>query len=180
MQVPTKATMSQATHSDSYLGMTPEEFLSFVLKRDEQAVAFMLLVCTVLHFWDDLEDRDKPIARSDVDAAMFAALIVLPRNPFYQRHFTELSATLELAILNWHAANELEQRDGIDDKRIAFVVRSHYCNLAIQCARLVGGYAWAREVSVPIRRYWHKEGMDGYLLNLEQQRRQAKELNRVL
>ncbi|MES2942661.1 MAG: hypothetical protein V4772_07315 [Pseudomonadota bacterium] len=73
----------------------------------------------------------------------------------------------------------MERSDLATDKAIAFITRSEYCNLLIVSARIVGGYAWAREVAADIRRFWHKEGFEGYLKNLQQQFDKEKELVRV-
>jgi hypothetical protein len=154
---------------------TTTEFLfARILKGNEEAVTFLIQLCRVLHFWDDLEDRDKSIPRSEVNAAMYIALVALPRNQFYRRYFDELNPLVANAIFNWHCANQLEAEDDEAAKQIAFVIRSAYA------ARILGGYEWAQEVAPEIRRHWHKEGFDGYLANLEKQRQGAKELSHVL
>lgn len=159
---------------------TADEALGYALQGHANAMAFCTVLFHVLHVWDDLEDRDKPISRDELDRAMYAALVVLPGNPFYQAHFRELNLLLEVAIQNWHAANEMERRGSEQDKHIAFITRSSYCDLAIACARLVGGYEWARRVTPMLRRFWHAEGFEGYLQNLEKQFATEKELGHVL
>jgi hypothetical protein len=151
-----------------------------ILKGNEEAVTFLIQLCRVLHFWDDLEDRDKSIPRSEVDSAMYIALVALPRNQFYRRYFDELNPLVTNAIFNWHCANQLEADDDEAAKQIAFVIRSAYADVALTAARIVGGYEWARQVAPEIRRHWHKEGFGGYLANLEKQRQSAKELSHVL
>lgn len=154
-------------------------FLS-AMKQDEDAVAFLMVLFSIFHTWDDLEDRDKFVGRQGLDEMMFMALVVLPRNAFYQRNFQALSPLVETAIYNWHVANQME-RDGSDeDKHIAFIIRSDYCNIAIKCAAIVGGYSWALEVSPELRRHWHREGFDGYLSNLAAQFENEKEIGHVL
>lgn len=158
----------------------PETVFRYVLKGHEDAIAFCLLICHILHIWDDLEDRDKKLSRETIDQAFYGALIVLPRNPFYQAHFLELNTMVESAIQNWHAANAMERSDSLDDKRIAFIIRSEYGNIVLTAARIVGGYAWAKEVAPELRRWWHDEGFEGYMENLAQQFNDEKELDHVL
>lgn len=119
-----------------------------------------------LHFWDDLHDADKPITRQEIHGAMWACLVELPSNPFYQKHFQALQATLHNAIANWMAANEFEQSD--DDKNLAtaYVIRSDYANLLIQCAYLVGGKEWMFEIAPKIRQAWTVESFTKYKQNL--------------
>ncbi|MBX3659197.1 MAG: hypothetical protein KF740_12245 [Ramlibacter sp.] len=164
--------------TDSF--QSPEEAFSFVLKGHRDAIAFCFVLCGVLHLWDDLDDRDKPIAREDINQAMYAALVVLPRNAFYQANFAELNALVDSAIMNWHAANAFEREGSDEDKRISFIIRSAYCNVILTAARIVGGYEWARSVAPALRRFWHKEGFDGYLANLSKQLSDEKELGHVL
>ena len=157
-----------------------EEAFEYVLKGNREAIAFATVMCSVLHLWDDLEDRDKRVAREDINSAMYSALVVLPRNTFYQAHFEELNAMVESAILNWHTANLFERQGSDDDKHIAFIIRSAYFNIVLTAARIVGGYRWAREIAPALRRFWHKEGFEGYLRNLADQFAKEKELGHVL
>lgn len=159
---------------------TPEEFFRYILKDHSDAVALLVLMFSVLHTWDDIADGDKPIALADVHQMMYLALVVIPRNAFYRDHFTELNVLLESAITNWHAANELEHGGSDDDKRIAFVIRSNYCNVALAAARIVGGHEWAKSVAPTIRRFWHREGYFTYLKNLSDQLDSEKESVNVL
>lgn len=148
---------------------TVEQAFSFALKGHAGATAFISMVCNALHIWDDIKDGDKPLTIKHTDDMMYLALVALPRSTFYQENFALLNPILEVAILNWHAANAMEATDSLDDKRIAFIIRSDYCNLLIACARIVGGYEWAMQITPTIRRFWHDEGFDGYLKNLTTQ-----------
>lgn len=155
---------------------TTETFLLRMLRGDAEAVAFVMQLCQVLHLWDDLEDRDKPIKRADIDQGMYLALVAIPRNGFYRKYFDELNPILANAIYNWHCANDLEAEDTLEGKEIAYVIRSAYSDVALTAARIIGGYEWARTVAPEIRRKWHSEGFKGYQANLETQRQQAKEI----
>lgn len=137
-----------------------------VVCGNESAAHFLDLITNILHLWDDLQDKDKPITAEDINLAFWNALIELPRNAFYRQNFAELNPILAVAIQNWHAANEMEATESADDKQIAFIVRSSYVDLVIQSARICGGYEWARKVTTEIRRFWHGETFAGYLKNL--------------
>lgn len=144
------------------------EFLGHYLLGNEAAVAFNLLFTEVLHLWDDLIDRDHPekVTDEDIHRGFRGALVLLPANPFYRAYFDQLHPLIDVAILNWMAANTLEGTDALTDKEIAFIVRSDYINVFVKSLQLVGGFEHARKVLPEVRRLWHDEGYDQYLVNL--------------
>ena len=151
------------------------------MRGDIAAVDFLEAIVSVLHFWDDLIDRDKAVAESEINAAFYTMLVSLPRNPFYMRHFDHLNPILVNAITNWHLANSMEHEGDDAALRCAFILRSSYVDLITQSALAVGGMDWARYVGAEIRRYAHKEGWDGYLVNLAAEKAaRVKGLNHVL
>ncbi len=141
-----------------------------VLKGRGDALHFLMTITAVLHLWDDLTDRDKPLNNDEIYDGFYKALIVLPRDPFYVNNFASLSPILEMAIYNWQIANQLEADGDEYALQIAFILRSAYSDLATMCARIVGGEEWARQVGVDIHRHWHNEGWAGYLDNLSREK----------
>lgn len=160
---------------------TYEECLALV-KGDRAAADFIHCAVDVLHFWDDLVDRDKVLSDDAVNQAMHKALIVLPRNPFYAQNFSVLNTVLMNSITNWMVANKFERDGGEYERRIAYILRSSYVDLITSAALIVGGPVWAVEVGGKIRHYAHKETYEGYLSNLqkEQKTRTELEINHVL
>lgn len=165
-----------STTDTNNLGL--QDFLALVLRRHPAAIEFMTVLAQVAHVWDDLIDRDKPMANSAVDIAFFHALVTLPSNSFYREHFASLQPVLVNAILNWHAANGFEWQaearpEDADARRlleVAHIIRSDYANVLIHCAYLVGGMQWALEATPRIREWWAKEDFAQYLKNLELER----------
>jgi len=47
----------------------------------------------LLHTWDDLVDKDKPVSEIEINRAFLTALVYLPANPFYR--------SIQDAILPW-------------------------------------------------------------------------------
>lgn len=150
--------------------MTREQIISTAAKGHRDAVAFLTEIIEAAHLWDDLIDRDVTPTAQAVHASFTAALITLPRNPFYNQHFEVLNAVLLNAINNWHVANLLERAGDEADLRIAFITRSAYVDLVTMVAYLVGGLDWVLEFGPTIRRFAHGEGWDGYRRNLENER----------
>jgi len=68
---------------------------------------------------------------------------------------------MALAISDWFSSNELEL--GSDhDRNLAFVLRDRLASVVVQCACLVGGYAWMREVGPEIHRYFMDETLEEF------------------
>lgn len=120
------------------------------LKNDRDAVAFILAVHKVVELWDDLIDKDKDPQDADINAGLYAAMVTLPRNPFYQRHFALLSPLVESAILDWWTANELETQGG-DGLHTSYILRCSGLALTVMCARIIGGVEWASAVNNELR-----------------------------
>lgn len=138
------------------------EFLRKVLKGTEDAVVFCGLLGEISQVLDDLVDGDKAVAEDEIERAFFLALIELPRNPFYARHYAALNPMIQAAFAAWQDANVLE-RGNDHDKTLAFVLRDMLTDVAVACAYLIGGYEWAREVGPDIRRFFHDETLGTYL-----------------
>lgn len=152
------------------MAQTIDEAIRYALKGYQPAIDYFLLVRDVLHFWDDLIDKDRHLGDADINAAMFKALVLLPQNSFYLQCKDSLQPILVNAIANWQAANQFEAGDDERLLQVAFITRSDYANLLIQCAYLVGGYAWMNEVTPLIRSMWTKEDFAEYLSNLKRER----------
>lgn len=150
--------------------MTKEQLIQVVCKGDASAAEFLLAVTTIAHVWDDLIDQDRDVRPEDVDNAFMHALVGLPRNAFYARHFDLLHPVLISAVNNWQVANQLEKMDSAGDLRIAFILRSSYVDLVTQTAFILGGPDWVRSVGPEIRRFAHAEGWEKYLSNLDAER----------
>lgn len=155
--------------------MTKDELIQTVCREDASASEFLHTVTQIAHVWDDLIDQDQPILADQIHQAFVQALVALPLNAFYRRHFDMLHPVLVSSISNWLVANELERAGSMDDLRIAFISRSSYVDLVTQVAFLVGGFPWVRSVGPEIRRFAHEEGWDVYLENLETERAARKQ-----
>lgn len=143
-----------------------KELTLFAAFGNLAASSFIEIVCEILHFFDDVADKDKWIEGARVQEACWRALVVLPRNSFYRENFAELNPLIASAIQNWGTANEMEQGDDDDALRIAFVIRSTYANIVIHVATICGGFEHGNEVSKRARELWHGEGYEAYLKSL--------------
>lgn len=160
------ADIEAATRAAPTPTLKRDEVFAEHLANREDAIAFNLQMCDVLHLWDDLIDRDKPVHPVDINRGFQAALVDIPRNTFYREHFDRLNPLVSACILSWHTANKWEAEDRLNDLRLAFVVRSDYINLFLASVAIVRGEDYAVKVAPDVRAYWHAEGWDGYLINL--------------
>jgi hypothetical protein len=138
-----------------------------VCRGNRSAEDFLALICDIAHTWDDLIDKDVTVDDPTINDVFYSAMVMLPRNEFYRANFDLLHPLVISAIDNWKVANILEATDDAGDKRIAFISRSSYVNVALQVAHLIGGPVWAAEIGPELRRFVHGEGWDAYLASLE-------------
>ncbi len=151
--------------------MNAKELYVWGCKGNPEAIACLEALFDVLHFWDDLIDGDQPVDAAYINSSMWMALVTLPENKFWQVNFYALQPILKQAIFNWHAANRMELEDDELGKHVAFILRSTYVDLATACAQIIGGPAWAGEVAYVVRKETSKEGFDGFLAALQNEKR---------
>ena len=132
---------------------------------------FLYQMVYVLHLWDDFVDGDNPRSRADIQKGFWFALVEIPSNPFYQANYEALNSDLQTAILNWQAANRLEEDRRAGDLSIAFICRSEYVNLLLKVALLCGGAEYAAAVAPEVRRFAHAEGFGEYQAGLGKEQR---------
>jgi hypothetical protein len=117
---------------------TLEEHFVNALELPDAAVDWLLDLWRVIQVFDDIHDGD-PVA--DVMPALWAALVSMPGNVFYQANAAALQAAVATAILKWHAANEAED-GGVADER-SFVWRAAYYDVVLLVVLLCHGQAEA-------------------------------------
>ena len=137
------------------------------------AEAFCRDVLDVVAIYDDLIDKDKPIADRDIHRAMWLALVDMPRNPFYRAHFDLLNPLVIQAIVNWRAANRLETTGNAS--AVSFVIRSTYADIISMCATILHGPAVSETLA--IRTFIHDEGIDQYQQEMRNGMRQQQSDN---
>lgn len=147
-------------------------------KGNRAASDYLLALVEVLHFWDDLIDKDKPVSDQTIHRMFMQMLVEMPRNPFFIAHQQNLLPVLIIAIQNWHVANAAER--GLCPNiplECAFIIRSAYVDMVTLVATICGGYDHGLAVGKQVRELAHLEGFEIYQLNLiaEKQSREAQE-----
>ena len=79
------------------------DFVAELLPDHPDAIRFLHELFHMMHVWDDLIDKDKPIDDAAVNSAFTSLLVHIPANPFYQRFFSHLHPLISVATLDWLA-----------------------------------------------------------------------------
>lgn len=146
--------------------MEEEDLFARWFRGDPWAVRLLLDLGAITQVWDDAVDGDRTLTREAVDGAFIRALTVLPRNPFWLRHQADLLPLLEAWIIDWQTATDIERAaaGGMPDPllRVAWLIRDSSAAIIIKCAAIIGGWEWAREVSLQVREHLHDEPFEDY------------------
>lgn len=119
------------------------------------AAGFLCDVWRIIQVFDDIADGDD-VARADLDAAIWSALIGLPDNPFFAAHRSTLVPVLACQIVKWQASDDAE-RGGLADAR-SYMWRAGFYDLVASVALLCFGVNEAKAAL-----YLYGETLDDYL-----------------
>lgn len=134
-----------------------QELIRRWLQNDPYAIELVNTINAISQTWDDLYDRDQPVETWQINRMMMQALITIPRNPFYQRHFAELQPIIEHAIMTWMDSNQLEQSENPRDWYVSYVLRSVTTEILIHCCYLIGGVQWRLQAAEDIRKTIYRD-----------------------
>ena len=115
-----------------------EDHFINALDLPQPAADWLLDLWRVIQVFDDIHDGDEV---ADVMPALWASLVTMPGNPFYQANAAALQAAVATAILKWHAANEAEAAGEADAR--SFVWRAAYYDVVLLAVLLSHGQAEA-------------------------------------
>lgn len=141
-----------------------DDLLIRAVKGDADALLLLRQYIAVLHFWDDLVDRDKPLADETINRAMMIATLELPANPFFRAHCDELMPIMQNAVRNWRVANAFERAG--EQLEAAHIMRSSFVDVVAQTAQIIGGVEWGTQIAREVRVLTHHEDFQTYLHNL--------------
>ena len=136
-------------------------FLKQCLNNDIAAIALCECLFSISQVWDDMIDKDILVSGDTLNKTFWLLLFDLPSNPFYLEHHEFLMPIVQLAVIDWLSANELE-RGSDHDKELAYVLRNSLTAVVIACARIIGGYEWMLKYTPIIRRFFQDESLINY------------------
>jgi hypothetical protein len=76
---------------------------------NQDGVKLFQAVGELLHTWDDLIDKDKPVADVAINRAFLTALVHLPANPIYRAIQVDILPMWVTIVSAYEAANKFEQ-----------------------------------------------------------------------
>lgn len=121
------------------------------LGLSESSVNFLCDLYLVIQAWDDFYDGDD-MPREHKLMAIWASLVGIPSNPFFQSNASFLLPILSGMVLKWEAANQLERdKDRLD---ISLVWRAGFLDVILQCVMLEQGPQRAMTLGPSIARMY--------------------------
>lgn len=100
------------------------------------AVDWLLDLWRAIQVFDDVADGD-PIDRKLLDEAIWATLVDMPGNAFFQAHATHLLPLIATAILKWKASDTAEREGRASEK--TFIWRAAYYDIILLAVSLCHG-----------------------------------------
>ena len=108
---------------------------------------------TVVHTWDDLIDKDKPVSDADINLAFSLALVSIPLNPAFQAYKNEIIPLVLTGIAGYMTANEYEKNKDQHGIELAHGLRYAIANVFSFLIVQQNGL----EASIPILQEAYKE-----------------------
>jgi hypothetical protein len=90
---------------------------------NKQALAMYQMFADLLHTWDDLIDRDKPVSDDAIHNAFVICLIYLPSNSFYRSIQDQILPMWVTVVSAFQTANKFEQEKDPHGVEIAHGLR---------------------------------------------------------
>lgn len=113
---------------------------------DQNGLAMFRLLVDLLHTWDDLVDKDKPVTEIDINMAFLTCLVYLPANPFYQRIQAAVIPMWMTVVSAYETANKFERDKDPHGLEIAHILRYTAGNIVAYGMMVCLGPVKAREL----------------------------------
>lgn len=131
---------------------------------DQDAARFIIDAWTFAMVYDDAIDGDKHADVYEIHSAFQWAVMGLHRNPFYLAHQDTLDAAFQTAMVDWLAANELEQSGDREKLATAYILRCSPYTLFTTVVLLAAGIEKAKEAAIYFRTLpYASDTIDGYI-----------------
>jgi hypothetical protein len=124
--------------------MTDEEKLEWFGGNKDALDIFNSLV-DLVHIWDDLIDKDKPVSDADINKAFLIALVYMPSNPFYQKIQSHILPMWVTAASAFEVANKFERDRDEHGLEIAHNLRYAAGHVVAYMSIMCVGYNKAKE-----------------------------------
>lgn len=129
---------------------------------DEDALNMYRMFVDLAHTWDDLVDKDKDAAETDINNAFLICLVYLPCNPFYQRIQRDIMPMWISVVSAYQTANAYEKNKDAHGIEIAHTLRYAAGNIIAYAVHLCVGPEKAAEYMPEIWKAIVVERFDEY------------------
>jgi len=141
--------------------MTDENKLEWFGGNHHALNMFHALV-DLLHVWDDLIDKDKPVSDIEINRAFLTALVYLPANPFYRSIQDAILPMWLVVVSSYETANKFEKDKDPHGIEISHGLRFAAGNIVAYAVHVCVGGEKAREVLPEVWKTIFNERFDEY------------------
>lgn len=113
---------------------------------NQDALYVYRMLVDLLHVWDDLVDKDKPVPEIELNNAFLIALVYLPSNPFYRQIQDQILPMWLTVVTAYEAANKFERDKDEHGIEIAHTLRYTAGNIVAYAIHVCVGPEKAREI----------------------------------
>ena len=137
-------------------------FTADMFGGDLYAAQLMQDLSYISHLWDDLIDKNNVRSDDEINSAFERALINVPSNPFFQKHFSALIPLMYTGIIGYMTANRMEQTKDAHSVEIAHGLRYAIGNVAAYAVSITNARPAAIDILSTAWKEWLPERFDAY------------------
>jgi hypothetical protein len=112
---------------------------------NQDALNMYRMFVDLAHVWDDLVDKDKPLAEQEINNAFLICLVYLPANPFYRSIQEQIWPMWLTVVSAFETANKFERDKDPHGIEIAHGLRYAAGNIMAYAVHVCVGPEKARE-----------------------------------
>lgn len=121
-------------------GDTAQKILEDCCKGNADAFRFCQIFFVWCHVFDDVLDRDKPVAYADAVTANWALISELSSNPFWLKNSARLLPLVSAGASSSISSEEFKLREDVRDRMASQVLKSGYLEVYWEVAHICGGW----------------------------------------
>jgi len=112
---------------------------------NQDALNVYRMFVDLLHTWDDMVDKDKPLTEAAINNAFLICLVYLPSNPFYRKIQDQILPMWLIVVSGYETANKFERDKDAHGLEIAHGLRYAAGNIMAYIVHVCVGPEKARE-----------------------------------
>lgn len=129
---------------------------------NQYAVEIFDIFVELLHIWDDLVDKDKPVEEAAINRAFLHCLVHLPANPVYRAVQDQILPMWVVVVSSYEAANKFERDKDPHGLEISHGLRYAAGQILAYVVHVCVGADRAREVLPEVWKAIYYERFDEY------------------